>query len=185
MTHPLVTMVGMTQRTCSIDGCDKRHFGHGYCNMHYERWRKHGDPTREPPQPIEGCAIDDCEAAHYCRGWCRIHYNRWRRQGDPLVNLHAIPLLDRFNAKWTADVAACWVWTGRLNDDGYGVLDMSWRGGGPKLRSAHRLAYELLVGPIPDGLELDHLCFVRSCVNPAHLEPVTHAENLRRAARRN
>lgn len=46
---------------------------------------------------------------------------------------------------------------------------------------AYRFAYEFLVGPIPDGLELDHLCRVRLCVNPAHLEPVTHAENNKRA----
>ena len=45
---------------------------------------------------------------------------------------------------------------------------------------SHRLAYELEIGPIPAGLEIDHLCRVRNCVNPAHLEPVTHAENIRR-----
>jgi hypothetical protein len=48
---------------------------------------------------------------------------------------------------------------------------------------AHRFAYELLVGPIPEDLELDHLCRVRHCVNPAHLEPVTHLENILRGMR--
>jgi len=48
------------------------------------------------------------------------------------------------------------------------------------MRSAHRLSYETEIGPIPEGLELDHLCRVRSCVNPLHLEPVTHQENVRR-----
>ena len=65
----------------------------------------------------------------------------------------------------------CWNWTGRQDDDGYGTF-----GAG----GAHRYSYELLVGPVPTGLELDHLCRVRSCVNPNHLEPVTHAENMRR-----
>lgn len=75
--------------------------------------------------------------------------------------------------------AGCWVWIGDCDGNGYGRI--SAQTGVPR-RSAHRLVYELLVGPVPEGLELDHLCRVRCCVNPAHLEPVTHAENLRRSA---
>lgn len=71
---------------------------------------------------------------------------------------------------------ACWLWRGPRMRNGYGAvyikkhLDMA----------AHRFAYELLVGVIPEGLDLDHLCRVRSCVNPTHVEPVTHAENVKR-----
>jgi len=71
----------------------------------------------------------------------------------------------------------CWVWTGTLDRDGYGKVKESGRS-----FAAHRAVYEALVGPIPDGLQLDHLCRNRSCVNPSHLDPVTHAENCRRAA---
>jgi hypothetical protein len=65
----------------------------------------------------------------------------------------------------------CWVWRGATSGDGYGNF---------KGASAHRVAYECEIGPIPEDLELDHLCRVRNCVNPAHLEPVTRAENVRR-----
>jgi hypothetical protein len=69
----------------------------------------------------------------------------------------------------------CWRWKGGQNGPGY---SMFWLDG--QMRYAHRLVYELLVGPIPEGLELDHLCRNRACVNPAHLEPVTHSLNVLR-----
>lgn len=69
---------------------------------------------------------------------------------------------------------SCWPWTGQLFVNGYGRLR-------PHLR-AHRVSYELFVGPIPAGMDLDHLCRVRRCVNPDHLEPVTRRENLARGA---
>jgi len=70
----------------------------------------------------------------------------------------------------------CWIWVAGLLRSGYGQFSPM---AGKNVR-AHRFAYELLVGPIPEGLTLDHLCRVHSCVNPTHLEPVTHLENVRR-----
>lgn len=69
----------------------------------------------------------------------------------------------------------CWLWTGALGRGGYGSFKA-----GPKTVRAHRFAYEALVGLIPEGLTLDHLCRVRSCVNPGHLDPVSIADNVRR-----
>lgn len=70
----------------------------------------------------------------------------------------------------------CWLWTGGRDRLSYGRQPS-----GRTSVTAHRLVYELLIGPVPDGLELDHLCRIRHCVRPDHLEPVTHAENMRRA----
>ena len=73
---------------------------------------------------------------------------------------------------------SCWEWTGAKNPKGYGYMPAFGRGH----YLAHRMSYELFVGPIPEGLELDHLCRNRGCVNPDHVEPVTHLENMRRGA---
>jgi hypothetical protein len=71
----------------------------------------------------------------------------------------------------------CWLWMGSLNSRGYGTFSVSLNG---KMHRPHRAFYIELKGPIPEGMQLDHLCRVTSCVNPDHLEPVTNVENKRR-----
>lgn len=66
----------------------------------------------------------------------------------------------------------CWLWTAHIDQNGYGTFSIK-----KTPRKAHRVDYEAFVGPVSDGLQLDHLCRVRHCVNPEHLEPVTAAEN--------
>lgn len=70
----------------------------------------------------------------------------------------------------------CWVWLGAKDPNGYGVFNVV-----PYLDRAHRIAYELTQGDIPEGLTIDHLCFNKSCCNPAHLEAVSHQTNILRA----
>lgn len=77
-----------------------------------------------------------------------------------------------------SDLGPCWTWTPKTDRAGYGLFSI-----GPRKVLAHRWAYQSERGPIPVGLTLDHLCRVRCCVNPGHLEPVTHLENVQRAHR--
>ena len=80
--------------------------------------------------------------------------------------------LDRFDAKFFVGKDGCWHWTASKNVGGYGIFRFEGHN-----QVAHRVSYRMFVGPIPEGLELDHLCRNRGCVNPDHLEPVTRIEN--------
>lgn len=87
-------------------------------------------------------------------------------------------LLERFEDKVMVDPnSGCWLWTACIAPNGYGLFHNSET---QMLEGAHRFSYKAFRGEIPNGLNLDHLCRVRACVNPHHLEPVTHAENVRR-----
>lgn len=77
----------------------------------------------------------------------------------------------------SVDHGDCRVWNAARNDSGYGVISVN-----DRIQRAHRMSYETFVGPIPDGLQLDHLCRNRACIRPAHLEAVSAAENTRRGA---
>lgn len=88
-----------------------------------------------------------------------------------------IPIVERIAQQSQPSDTGCWIWKGVLQTNGYGSIHYQ-----GKTRRAHRVSYEAHVGLIPPGMQIDHLCRVRACVNPQHLEPVTAAENQRRAA---
>lgn len=133
--------------------------------------------------PRRECLVDDCTLVHYGKGYCRNHFYRWKTYGDPLAGR-----MVRNRKSFWANVdksgpGECWLWTGRTNEQGYGRFSLGFRD-----VMAHRMAYLLLVGPLPDGIVLDHVkargCTNTGCVRviadengPAHLEPVTSREN--------
>lgn len=123
------------------------------------------------------CSIDGCERLSVARTWCPIHYERWRKYGDTSVRKSRhLPLVDRF---WVnvQKGPGCWLWTGRVHEE-YGSISGALPGEAKsRSRQAHRLSYELVVGPIPEGLLLDHRCRNTLCVNPTHLRPVTRKQN--------
>lgn len=86
------------------------------------------------------------------------------------------PILDRLLPNLVIDpLSGCLLWTAMRDRDGYGRVQVDGRN-----RTVHRVMYEQFVGPIPEGYEIDHLCRVRACAAPAHLEAVSGAENSRR-----
>jgi hypothetical protein len=85
------------------------------------------------------------------------------------------PLKDGIRAAVKVDANGCWRWTKCKKSNGYGATCIA-----GKMRYVHRVAYEAWIGPIPDGMQIDHLCRVRDCCNPDHLEAVTQGVNLLR-----
>lgn len=118
------------------------------------------------------CSYPGCDRAHFGLGLCKPHHRQqWRGQELRPVIDRSISPEERFWAK--VDKAGdCWLSSSNLTHDGYARVSVD----GSKIY-AHRFAWELLVGPIPDGMQVDHKCFVHNCVRPDHLRVVTDKQN--------
>lgn len=136
-------------------------------------------PKGIPVPPGTLCAVPECVGPHSAHGYCSKHAARFKRHGDPLggQQRRSGSLIERALADLDQPAEGCWEWSGKLNDSGYGYFRV-----GRRIHRVHIVTYEHFVGPVPEGLELDHLCRNRACARPDHLEAVTHAENIRRAA---
>jgi hypothetical protein len=122
------------------------------------------------------CSVDDCQRPYRSRGLCSSHYNRMMRAGEIAVVQPQRPDDERFWANVDAS-GVCWEWTGALHPSGYGYFSAKRR----KSHRAHRYAWALLVGEIPQAMTIDHVCRNKRCVNPDHFELVTAEENTRRS----
>lgn len=126
------------------------------------------------------CDVPGCRRRYYGRGLCHMHYQRWHKHGEAAIPCRVpvvlLPEIAKLLARRSITDAGCWQWTGGTNGVGYGVVTVRYR-----RYYVHRLSYQLAAGFVPTGLVIDHLCRNTSCLNPEHLEPVTHAQNVRRS----
>lgn len=165
-------LIGMSKRTCSIEGCDRPLQARGWCGTHYARWHRHGDPEWTPPTLT--CSAGDCGRDVYGRGLCNMHWQRWRTHGDPLAGgRRYLSPHDAFKARTIRDESGCLLWTGALSAAGYGQIPV-----GNDRHLAHRWAWERVNGTIPDDKVIDHICRQPQCVEVAHMRLATRAQNV-------
>lgn len=175
-------------RKCSIHGCNRHdRITKGLCGTHYARYRLHGDPgnAKIKQRSWEGilCAAGECLSRPTSNGYCIKHYKRIRRHGH--TGLREPQSISAYMSEHTITgstpdvmpgLGRCHEWTGTIGANGYGYVGLRTH----YKQLAHRVAFEVAKGIIPEGLVIDHLCRNRSCVNPDHLEAVTNQENMRR-----
>jgi hypothetical protein len=127
---------------------------------------------------LKKCSISNCNRKHKAKEFCSLHYVRWKKHGDPNKVLpqikNKVPIEKRFWKYIVKDKNPdkCWKWTGSKISFGYGMLRHNHTG-----ILAHRISYELLVGPIHAGLFVCHLCDNPECCNPKHLWLGTNKDN--------
>lgn len=125
------------------------------------------------------CEVQGCARTHLAKGLCQRHYHRMWKYGSTECKSPNGEVEYRLYSKTIKQADGCLIFTGCISTQGYGSISVD-----GKMRSAHIVSYELVHGPVPFGYELDHLCNRKVCINPEHLEPVTHKENMRRSSLR-
>lgn len=156
------------RKPCSVEGCDKLSRTLGLCNMHAKRLKKTGEAGPAGTIRIRQiCTVPACERPAVGGGHCLMHYKRVRNSGTS----EGFTLERRFFDHVThEDERGCWVWDKPHPESGYGQFD----------GRAHRWSYEFFCVDIPEGLDIDHLCRNRACVNPWHMDPVPAGVNVLR-----
>lgn len=159
---------------CTAGDCGRTTRSRGLCPQHYQAWRR---TTGIPGRP--GCSVSICAHPRYARGLCHKHYCQLKASGLPLVRTTAEPI-ERLLSRIEIDLSTgCWRYTGTHTDRGYAQISVD----GTQV-GVHRFAHEFWIGPIPDGLHVDHVwsagCRFKDCCLPEHLEAISASENNRR-----
>lgn len=165
----------MSDSICDVEDCKNLVHRRVWCSKHYQRYMRHGDPLGGGPSPVlgrTGCKSDGCTQQHYAHGLCHKHYQRHQKYGNHEAGnaRHSDPV-DALKYR-TKRKGSCLVWTGSINQKGYGRINIDGR-----LVTAHRYAWYLEFGAIPDGSQINHICWEKSCVNTDHLELASSYEN--------
>lgn len=172
----------MSKKTCTIDGCDQKMWGRGYCALHYSRWLHSGDPSGKKTKvdPSLQCTVEGCANRRTRNGFCGAHYSRVRKYGHPDAKRPIITragrgdLLAWLEAHIEFESEECLVWPFAINQTtGYGEYKHK-----RKTKQPHIYMCERVHGarPTPHH-EVAHECGNRACVNHQHLRWDTHAGN--------
>lgn len=163
---------------CSVEGCQKEDHARGYCEAHYRRVLKFGDPLRGgnlKRQPGRVCSVVGCDKPHHSLGYCRVHYSRCSKHGDPHIRLSPKgDAQDFLSIAVSYDGDDCLLWPFGRDRDGYGT---AWNG--KKTTMAHAIICERVHGEPTDGQQVAHSCGRGrdGCVSPRHLRWATPVEN--------
>lgn len=163
-------------QSCAIDGCEKLAKTRGWCDTHYRRYKRHGDPLARKNRPNKSpvCIVDGCESKTQSNELCAKHWTRQRRHGSPDIALRDRGGPTRFVERAASYRGAdCLLWPHQRTHGGYGQL----RVGGIRTY-AHRVVLIATKGPPPfPGAQASHSCGNPSCVSPMHLRWDTHKGN--------
>lgn len=164
----------MSEKKCSVEGCERPIRARGWCSTHYSKWQRNGDPLKTHPSRLrKSCSVDGCAEMVHARKVCHKHYLRLKRTGSTEIDNPWFATPEEAFAHRTERVGECLIWTGSLDGHGYGQFKT-----GRKIILVHRWAWEQVNGPIPEGMVIDHEdhC-LPTCVEVKHLRLATADQN--------